>query len=406
MKNENKPITHESFPAFVKQVEAEGTRLNGLKISRTLATVLNALVSCILILLAVSVLICGIDDAEIKAPIIEAVTHYVPDFFDQAGLWAMSLLLDGLDKWWICVLLLLVMIPVSGLISGLIFRWIPFKGKDEKYQAADAAEGVETVAGILTDLGKRLWFIECEVTTGIYVVGIVAAVATLALPIVSICRSFGEESIIWSTFDVCAVAVILFIALCLLGFGTFWLAEKQEWVTSRFYRSSRLDVYSAQLNEYRELLKKEAEEHHQAQVRETEVQVVELLISGKISAALKLLDQLGDEAQDGYYIKKMAEALVEDEPDVWDWRGWLDWDGEEIKSEKLRAFLGKQQEQSREKLLALAEREYPKALELLEKKNYEEAREYLRAADAIDYRDGIALFALSEYEAGHTRVYS
>jgi len=412
MKNQNTPITHESFPSFVKQVEAEGARLNALKISRTLATVLNAVMSCMLILLAVSVLFCGIDDMKIGAeklplsiervPLKEAVTHYIPDFFDNVAHGVMNLLPDGFDKWWICVLLLLVLIPVSGVISGLIFRWIPFKGKRENF-GEDAEKALE-------DLKKRLWFIKCEVTMGIYVAAIVAAVAVLALPIVSICRAIAEHSMssvfAGGLFELFALIVVLLIALCLLGFGAFWLAEKQEWVTSLFYRSSCLDAYSAQLKDYQELLKKEQEVKHETWAQETEVQAIELLIAGKLSAALKLLDQLGDEAQDGYYIKKMAEELVEDEPNVWDWCRWLDWDGEKIKSEKLRAFLGKRQAHSREKLLELAEKEYPKALELLEKKDYEEARGYLRAADAIDYRDGVALFALSEYEAGHTRVYS
>ncbi len=420
MKNENKPITHESFPSFVKQLEAAGTRLNGLKISRTLATVLNTLMSCILVILAVSVLFCGIDDMEIgaekvpisveKVPTKEVFTHYIPAFFDEASLWVMKLLPDGLDRWWICFLLLFVMIPVTGLFSGLIFRWIPFKGKIEKLEVTGTQEDVEAATELLADLKKRLWNITCEVTTGIYISAIVAGVAILALPIISLCRAIGEHSLsktlAGTSFDLFALILIFLVALCLLGFAAFWLAEKQEWVTSLFYRSRHLNEYSAQLSDYRELLKKEAEEKHKTQVQETETQAVDLLISGKISAALKLLDQLGNEAKDRQYIEKMAEALVEDKPNVWTWCGWLDWDEEKINSEKLRAFLCEQQEHSRKKLLEFAEKEYPKALALLEKKDYEGAREYLRAADAVDYRDGIALFALSEFEAGHARVYA
>ncbi len=421
MKNKNIPITHEGFPSFVKQLESAGTRLNGLKISRTFATALNTLMSCILVILAVSVLFCGIDDMEIgaekvpisveKVPTKEVFTHYIPAFFDEASLWVMKLLPDGLDQWWICFPLLLVMIPVTGLLSGLIFRWIPFKGKTVKIEVAGTREDeAQTATVLLTDLGKQLWNITCEVTTGTYFSAIVAGIAILALPIISLCRASSEISLIsilfGNIFGFFSLIFVIFIALCLLCFAAFWLTEKQEWVTSLFYRSHDIKKYSALLSDYQTLLKNEAEENHKAQVLETESEVVDLLISGKISNALKLLDQLGNEAKDKHSIEKMAEALVVDKPDVWTWCGWLDWDIEKINSEKLRTFLCEQQEHSRNKLLELAEIEYPKALALLEKQDYEGARAYLKAADAVDYRDGIALFALSEFESGNTRVYS
>lgn len=82
MKQAKNAITHESFPQFVEKLENAGTRLNGRKIGRTLASVLNMLISSALALLAVCVIYFSEDPKEMPIP--EAFTH-IPGFFRKAS---------------------------------------------------------------------------------------------------------------------------------------------------------------------------------------------------------------------------------------------------------------------------------------------------------------------------------
>lgn len=407
MKNKTKPITHENFSQFIKQLENAKTKMNGFKIRRFWASCLNVLMSSVLSALAVCVAFGTEEESE------EIIFANIPAFFYKVSSGVMGILPDGLDKWWICVLLLLALIPVTGLISGLLFRWLPIKGGVEKLEATGTrAEQAEAAFGLLNRLRSDRTSITSwdEDSINIYIPAAVAGIVLLALPIISLCRYNGEESILYILFggiwELCSILLALLIVLCILCVAVFFLTWGQEWVTGLFYRSRSVEKDFELIKKYRELLEKEEEEQRKMQLRETEAKAVHLLISGEISASLKLLDLLGDEAKDRHYIEQMAEALVEDDPDVQAWRSWLDYDEEKINSEELRTFLQKQKEISRQKLLEFAEVEYPKALALLDKMDYESAKEYFQAADAIDYRDGVPLFALASFESGDTQVYA
>lgn len=409
MKSKSEPITHENFPLFIQRLENAKTKMNGLKKRRFWASCLNVLMSSVLSALVVCV-ICCTDEPE-GMPMKEAFAN-IPEFFHKIDDCVMGLFPNGLDEIWVG-LLLLMLIPVTGLISGLLFRWLPIKGKVEKLEATGTrAEQAEAASGLINRLRsdrKNLasWN---EDSVGIFIPAVVAGIAFLALPIVSLCRYNGEKSILYILFGdiwaLCSILLVLLIVLCILCVAVFYLSWGQEWVTGLFYRSRSVEESFELLKNYRELLEKEEEEQRKMQLQETEDKAIHLLVSGEISASLKLLDLLGDEAKDKDYIVQMAETLVEDDPDVWTWCSWLDYDEEKINSEKLRTFLQNQKENSRQKLLELAEVEYPKALALLDKKDYEGAMEYLKAADAIDYQDGVALLALASFESGNTKVYA
>ena len=71
-------------------------------------------------------------------PTPEAFSH-IPAFFVNAGKWALGLFPDEWNDW-LCLPILLCGIPVSGLVTGLVFRWIPFKGKADKVEGETPAE--------------------------------------------------------------------------------------------------------------------------------------------------------------------------------------------------------------------------------------------------------------------------
>lgn len=401
-----KTITHESFPQFVENLENRGTKLHGLEIGRTLASVLNMLISNILMLLVVCVVYCTEDGKGM--PVKEAFTH-IPSFFHKACQWAMDLLPAGLSKWWICLIFLLLVIPVTGIVAGLIFRWIPFKGKAVKVEGETPVDRTDNAIKLAKTLRSKYLIMIDGLTFGPYVAPVVTGLAALALPIISVCRAGAGLS--WYMVLIAVVAMLfqmfflLAVVLCVLCFAAFGLTFIQEWITGLFYRGVGFKKEMAQLEEYRKFLDQEAEDDHKRFVAKTEAEAVELLINGKLAAALKTLSKIEDEAKDAYYIKEMADMLSKDDPAVWRLKRWLNWSEEDIKSQALQAFLREQQENNRQKLLKIAEEDYPKALESLENEDYKEAIEYLMAAEAVDYRDGVALHALADFHAGRRFAY-
>ena len=56
--------------------------------------------------------------------------------------------------------------------------------------------------------------------------------------------------------------------------------------------------------------------------------------------------------------------------------------------------------------MQIAEKEYSKAVELFENGEYNEARDLLKAPSTVDYRDGVALYALADYHVGPEKAFS
>ncbi len=403
MKKTPPAITHESFPAFVAQLEEESTRLKGRAFARALASILNVLFAAVIVLLTVCI-IYNSEDPETMEPA-TAFSH-IPDFFRNAGDWALGLFPEGFS-FWLAIPILLVAIPVTGVISGLVFRFIPFRGKKLTAEPADTLTArVDNAIAYAHLLHNRYNLVTDYYTGYTFASAVAAGVAVLALPIISVCRANPDEE--W--YMVLAEIVVTFIALfwlilvllCVLCFVTFWLAVAQEWVTSLFYRGRDYTAEEEQLKAYRALLDQEAADAHAAEIAAVEEQAIAQLIGGKCDAARGTLKLVESEALDARVIRAVADAIEQTQEDVDGWIAWLQWSAEEIHSETLRAFVTERQAACLRELTACAEEEYPQALELLADGDYAAAADRLRAADAVDYRDGAALYTLAEYCAGRT----
>lgn len=407
MKKASPAITHDSFPQFVTQLENDSIRLNGQWIGRILASCLNVLLGSVIVTLVTCILYNSIPAEEFFVPY--AVSH-IPAFFRAAGEWALGLFPDGFNMW-IAIVILLCAIPVSGLLTGAIFRFIPFRGKAMAAEPADTlAARTDNVDALIRQLQGIHGAMTEYFTFGVYVTPIVAGVAVLALPIASVCLANAGAEWYMVVAEVLAALMgpiflplfLLLVVACVLCFAAFWLAVAQEWVTSLFYRGHSFKEEQAQLTEYRALQEQEAADAHAAEVAAIEAQAIEQMLSGKPGAALGTLKLVENEAPDAWHIKWTVDMLAQDAEDVDVWIRWLEQDAESVRSQTLRAFLCERQAYCRERLQQLAEAEYPQALAALEGGDYGEAADRLRAADVMDYRDGVALFTLAEYCAGRT----
>ncbi|MBR3908675.1 MAG: hypothetical protein IKJ50_03035 [Clostridia bacterium] len=406
MKEKNSIITHESFPQFVERLEKESVKLNGRKISRGIASWFNMLLSSGLALLALAIFYGSIEPEKISAK--EAFSH-IPEIFLNAGKWALGLFPKDTNMW-VCMIILLLAIPVSGVVTGLIFRFIPFKGKAFKLEDAETETERADNAITLVDKLKSSYNAATDfITTAMHVTIVLACLAVIAIPVISACRaSSGSE---WYMIvgivliNLIQMIFLLLAVLCVMGFAVFFLSLAQEWVTSLFYTGNNYKKEKAQLEEFRKFLDDEAVENHKALIRKTEDEAVDLLIAGKIAAALKTIATVEEEAEDTYYINSISDLFAK-EPKTYDLIWCLECDEERIKSSKLRAFLGVKREECREKLLQIAKEEYPKAVELYEKGEFEEARDLLKSSLAIDYRDGVAYYALADFRANCSKTYT
>lgn len=407
MKKTPPAITHESFPAFVDKMEQDSPRLSGQKLGRTLASILNVLFAAVLVLLTVCILYNSEDPATMEPA--TALSH-IPDFFRNAGDWALGLFPEGFS-FWLAMPILLVAIPVTGVISGLAFRFIPFRGKKLTAEPADTLTArVDNAIAYAQLLHKRYNLVTDYYTGYIIVSAVAAGVAVLALPIVSVCRATAGEEwyiVLASVVEMLiGMLFLLLVVLCVLCFVTFWLAVAQEWVTSLFYRGHDFKTEEALLKDYRALLDKEAQNAHAAEIAAVEAQAIAQMIAGKCDAARGTLTLVESEALDARVIREVADTLEQAQENVDGWIAWLKWSAEEIHSETLRAFVTERQTACRRELMACAEAEYPTALEQLAGGDYAAAADRLRAADAVDYRDGAALYTLAEYCAGRTVLHS
>ena len=407
MKKKNSIITHESFPQFVEKLEKESVNLNGRKISRGIASWFNMLLSSGLALLALSIFYGSIEPEKISAK--EAFSH-IPEIFLNAGKWALGLFPKDTNMW-VCMIILLLAIPVSGVVTGLIFRFIPFKGKAFKSEDAETETERADNAITLVDKLKSSYNAATDyITTAMYVTVVLACLAVIAIPVISACRasSGAEWYMIVGTVLINLIQMIflLLVVLCVMGFAVFFLSLAQEWVTSLFYTGNNYKKEKAQLEEFRKFLDEEALQNHKAFIEKTEDEAVDLLIEGKIAAALKTIATVEDESGNAYYINRIADTLNKEE-DIDSLVWWFDWNQEYyISSQKLRDFFAFKQDESRKKLLQIAEKEYSKAVELFENGEYNEARDLLKAPSTVDYRDGVALYALADYHVGPEKTFS
>lgn len=398
-------ITHENFPQFITALENAGAQIKGRRFGRILASIVNAIISCAVSVLTVCA-ICALVDPEAMSPP-EAFSH-IPEFFLKAGKWALGLFPEDWNDW-LCLPVMLCAIPVSGLVTGLIFRWIPFQGKADKVEGETPTEKTDKAIELANKLRSKYLDTINEFTYGTMVAAAVVGVAILALPIISVCRA--AEGMLWYMVLASVVimllqmCIILCIALCVFCFCVFWLAFAQEWVTSLFYRCNGFKKELQLLEDYRKLLEQEEKADHEAQIARIENEAIGQLRNGKLAAALKTLSSIEEEAKDQYYIREMVQSLAEEKRDVDDWCRWLKWKEEDIHAEALRAFLREEQERCRQKLLKRAEEDYPKALQCLEEEDFREAATYLKAADAIDYRDGVALLAYTDLYGGYSYLH-
>lgn len=402
----NTPISHETFPRYIENLEARGTKLNGQKIGRTLASVLNMLLCSILTVLIVCVLYCTEDPKEMLTQ--EAAFTHIPGFFRKASQWAMGLLPAGLDKWWICLIALVCAIPLTGLVSGLIFRFIPFKGKAVKAEEGQTPEErTDNALKLIDQLRSKYNEVTDYFTFSLYVTPVVAGLAVLGLPITSVilANKGAQWHMILGHVLVMLIQLffLLLITLCVLCFVVFFLALAQEWVTSLFYcgRRKSFKTAVADLENYKKLLEEEEkqrqEDAKQARIREVAAiqdQAVDALIAGNADRALEQIAGVEDEAKDASAIKTIADCLTK-KPDTKTWITFVDLDVKSMESEKLRKFVEGLQKESRQMLQQIAPEEYAKAEALMAQGEYIRAIPHLRPAVKIDYRDAVAYHALA-----------
>ena len=335
MKEKNSIITHESFPQFVEKLEKESVKLNGRKISRGIASWFNMLLSSGLALLALAIFYGSIEPEKISAK--EAFSH-IPEIFLNAGKWALGLFPKDTNMW-VCMIILLLAIPVSGVVTGLIFRFIPFKGKAFKLEDAETETERADNAITLVDKLKSSYNVATDcITTAMYVTIVLACLAVIAIPVISACRASSgfEWYMIVGTVLINLIQMIflLLAVLCVMGFAVFFLSLAQEWVTSLFYTGNNYKKEKAQLEEFRKFLDEEALQNHKAFIEKTEDEAVDLLIEGKIAAALKTIATVEDESENAYYINRIADTLNKEE-DIDSLVWWFDWNSEYISSQKL-----------------------------------------------------------------------
>jgi len=397
----NTPISHETFPQYIESLEARGTKLSGQKIGRTLASVLNMLISSVMAALIVCMLFSTVNAERM---ILKEAFNRIPSFFIKAGKWGIGLFPAGWNVW-ICMVILLLVIPVTGLAAGLIFRFIPFKGGTVKVEGQTPEERVGSAFDLVNFMrGKYNAATDCF-GVGLYVTPIAAIVAAIGLPIVSLIRN--STGVQW--YIVLITILIMFLQMflllvvfpCVLAFALFWLTMAQEWATSLFYRSNVVKTADSALTAYKKLLEEEEkqrqEDAKQAHIREVAAvqdQAVDALIAGNIAQALKLIASVEDEAEYPNEIKGLAKLLGK-KPDTNTWCELAQMDAQKPELPKLQAFKEQLKKESYQMLETLAEEEYTRGKQLMAKQEFLRAIPHMQVAKIVDYRDGVALHALA-----------
>ena len=406
MKKNISITTPEAFQATVAQMEAKSRRLKGIRKGRSLSAVLNILYALAAALLSVCVLFTDVN-LEGAQPA-EAFSH-IPDFVDKAGLWTWGLFPEGTPSY-ICLAVLLGSCLVFGLITGLIFRLIPFRGKQLRSKGGETPEEQINSALTLADSLKSTCYGAQDVYfTGIILVAFLVPVVVLILPIVSIVRAMWALS--WSAilFGVLTTLVQMFLPLCLLLFVVFLVCfgvtYAQEWVSSLFGKTRDWVPVRKALEAYLEQVKKEAEEQHKRELEAVAEKAIAQMIAGDGAKALRTLDPVVKKAPDADVIKRVIKLLFGKQDSAMR-LSLLEEKTEKYHYASLRSYIEDRQAEARQLLTAEAEEKYPLALEQLEKENYEEAMSLLVAAHAVDYRDGVALhsYAKSKHELSYNKA--
>lgn len=401
MERKPTPISHESFPEFIARLETNGVKLNARGIRRALASFFNLLIGCALAFLTVCALFSTIEPGKISPE--EAFSH-IPDFFTKAGKWTLGLFPETLNIW-ICIAILLCAIPVTGFVTGLLFRWIPLKGKAVKVSGETPMEKTENAIAVADQLRTKYNSVTDYFNFSIYVSPIVGALTVLALPIISVCRAgvSSEWYIVIAAVIIMLLKLFFLLAITLfvLVMALFWLSVAQEWCTGILYTGHRFYADREQLSEYKKLLEQEAVDTHKKAVADTEAQAIAMLVSGDVSGAQKVFAPIEKEAAEAEVFHRIVRLTVKKQ-DMTTQVEWLLEKAEDIKSQTLRTYVEQRQTACKEALLIVAEESYPKALALLEEEKYIQAIPHLLAAKAVDYRDSVALYALADYKTDLT----
>lgn len=393
MKKKLAPITHENFPEVVIQLEQQGERINGRYFGRKLASWLTFLLTTAVLMVSLFVgfrAIRGLDSD------LAEIAMGMPGFVMDIAAWAVGLMPVDWNIWMRIAVPVGVLV-VAPLVFGLVCRLIPFPGKKTPVEGQTEMERAENAVAVAEKTDERMRYmdgVEDLLAATVYIPCLVLVCLPVYSAIAYSLISEGKDVLVEVTLGGVILLIILAVVASIAGCGLFIFSIFQNFLTNLFYRSAGCKGEVERLKEFVKLLEQEAKEAHAAAIAQAEAEALQLVIDSQFDAARKKLEQIGEETADQRCIRKLLEFL-QGEPDTHARLSLNQYNFSQAESEALRSYAQTIQKQNRHVLTQMAAETYPRGLEMLNKYQYERAMANLKLAREVDYRDGVALYALA-----------